>query len=441
MLLVYTAEITERKKYIFKFIFSDLFQIAYTLTDQKDVFTNYSGPCINYSTERIHHAFFIFEEALLTQKAYHANEKPAIGIWNANPVIYFQQDKGDIPFDIFAASFYLISRYEEYSPLNKDAHGRFKPEASIAFQENFLQKPIVNIWANAFSAVLCEKFPELQIQKRPFEYISTFDIDSYWAYRGKSLFKTLGGYFKSILHGRIKECVDRTYVLLGQKKDPFDTFELQSSWEKEFHLKHMYFFHLGDPGKNDRIIASENQIDIQEKIQNLSQTHKTGIHPSYQSNVSKEQFRKEFGRYQKYTGKSPQISRQHFLKMNAPETYRQLSVSGIKEDYTMGYAQKSGFRAGVAFPFRFYDLENETETPLLIYPFAVMDGTLKDYMKLPPEKAEQTIIELMNEVKASGGVFISILHNHTIHDEGEWKGWKKVFETMFFHGTNKPLHA
>ena len=107
----------------------------------------------------------------------------------------------------------------------------------------------------------------------------------------------------------------------------------------------------------------------------------------------------------------------------------------------MGYAQKYGFRAGVAIPFRFYDLEKEIETPLLIYPFAVMDGTLKDYLKLSPEMAEHTIIELMNEVKASGGVFISILHNHTIHDEGEWKGWKKVFETMFFHGTNKPLHV
>ena len=96
----------------------------------------------------------------------------------------------------------------------------------------------------------------------------------------------------------------------------------------------------------------------------------------------------------------------------------------------MGFADQTGFRAGICTPFYFYDLENEIKTNLLIVPFQVMDGTLLHYVKLSPGQAFKEIQTLMNEVKNVGGKFVSIWHNETANDLGEWKGYREVFEEM-----------
>ena len=38
-------------------------------------------------------------------------------------------------------------------------------------------------------------------------------------------------------------------------------------------------------------------------------------------------------------------------------------------------------------PFKFYDLKDESETELDIFPFAVMDVTLQQYLSLSPDEA------------------------------------------------------
>ena len=111
-----------------------------------------------------------------------------------------------------------------------------------------------------------------------------------------------------------------------------------------------------------------------------------------------------------------------------PRTYNTLSSLGIAEDYSMGYASHTGFRAGTCTPFHFYDLKSEQETSLVIYPFQVMDRTLKDYMNLQPAEATQKIAEMIEEVRAVNGTFISIFHNEAFSDTGEWEGWLEVYK-------------
>jgi signal transduction histidine kinase len=96
----------------------------------------------------------------------------------------------------------------------------------------------------------------------------------------------------------------------------------------------------------------------------------------------------------------------------------------------MGYADYAGFRASICTPFPFYDLDQDLPTNLVIHPFAVMDGTLKDYMKLSPEKATETINELISEVKRVGGTFMPLWHNQSLNNEDEWKGWLDVYINM-----------
>ena len=123
-------------------------------------------------------------------------------------------------------------------------------------------------------------------------------------------------------------------------------------------------------------------------------------------------------------------SRQHFLRLDLPFTYRRLIDLGIKEDYSMGFASQVGFRAGTSLSFYFYDLDIEVETTLLIHPFAVMDGTLNEYMELPIDDAQHLVKELIDKVKSVNGTFISLWHNETLSDMNLWKGWRQVYEYM-----------
>jgi hypothetical protein len=188
---------------------------------------------------------------------------------------------------------------------------------------------------------------------------------------------------------------------------------------------------LGDYGKFDKNVSHENN-GFQKLIQKLAMEYEVGIHPSFASfrHGCHGKVIRENERLEKIVGRKISKSRQHYLNLKFPKTYQNLIKAGITEDYTLGYPDQSGFRAGICTPFNFYDLENEETTNLLVVPFQVMDGTLRNYLKLSPEEAFKETEMLMNEVKRVGGTFVSIWHNETVNDSGEWKGYREVFEKM-----------
>jgi hypothetical protein len=188
---------------------------------------------------------------------------------------------------------------------------------------------------------------------------------------------------------------------------------------------------LGDYKKYDKNVSFKNKL-FRKLILNLSEIYDVGIHPSFfsskKNNGGKLAIEKE--RLEKIAGKKVVKSRQHFLRLFFPKTYRNLIKNGIEQDYTMGYSVQTGFRAGICTPFNFYDLEKEMETNLKIYPFQVMDVTLREYLGMEPKEAKTEIGQLMEEVKKVGGTFISIWHNETLNNSVLWEGYREVFEWM-----------
>lgn len=128
------------------------------------------------------------------------------------------------------------------------------------------------------------------------------------------------------------------------------------------------------------------------------------------------------------SGKPVRASRQHYIYLRFPDTYRSLLQAGISDDYSMGYPDACGFRAGTARPFFWYDLEQETETGLQIHPFCAMDVTCRHYMKLSPEQAIEKGRELKNNLRNTGGMFGFIFHNESLGHAKHWTGWQRVFE-------------
>ncbi len=435
MLLIYTHKITHRNKYIFNLIFKDYLNIDFALTDNAEEFKNYTFPKLSYTINPLADELFFTSRNLLFESGI-TEQNISIFEYNNEKVFFATGKASTLPFDVFAASFFLVSRYEEYLPHIRDEHDRFDAKDSLAYQNNFLHKPLVNIWALWIKNALKNKYPQLQFPERKYQFVSTIDIDNAYAFREKGFTRSIGGYLKAFSKFDINEIKQRTKVLLGLEKDPYDTYDFQLEILRKHKFKSVYFFLLGDYGVNDKNLPIESK-KFQSLIKMLGDYADVGIHPSYGSNKSKEQLKKEVGRLSKVLHREVTKSRQHFLKLTLPETYRNLIDLDIKDDYTMGFASQVGFRASISTPFNFYDLDMELETKLKIHPFAIMEGTLKYYMKVEPENAMKKIKPLIDEVKAVNGDFMSLWHNDTLNNQNLWVGWQKVYEEMVEYASSK----
>lgn len=428
MLLIYTDKITHRNKYTFNLIFKDILGADFELTEDLEAFKNSSSPKISYTNNVISNELHFTSRHLLFETGI--NEQN-ISVFDHNGCkAFFATGKGSaLPFDVFAASFYLVSRYEEYLPHIRDEHDRFDAKDSLAFSQGFLNKPVVNIWAEWIRTAILEKYPQVVFAKHKYEFISTIDIDNAYAYREKGFTRSVGGYLKSLSKLNFAEVKERNRVLLGLQQDPYDTYDFQLEMLRKYKFQSIYFFLLGDYGVNDKNLPIESK-KFQSLIKMLGDYAMVGIHPSYGSNKNKFQLKKEVERLSKVLHRDVTQSRQHFLKLTLPETYRNLIDLDITDDYTMGYASQIGFRASICTAFNFYDLDMELETKLKVHPFAMMEGTLKYYMKVQPEDVMTKIKPMIDEVKAVNGTFISLWHNETLNDQRLWKGWQSVYEDM-----------
>jgi len=218
-------------------------------------------------------------------------------------------------------------------------------------------------------------------------------------------------------------------VIFNLKKDPFDTFEQFLTTRKKQQIKTIFFFLIGDYTTFDtNVSASKTKYRL--LIKEMLDYASVGLHPSYFTMNNASLLKKEKKRLEGIINMPIQRSRQHYLRLSLPETYQNLIDLEIEEDYSMGYASNVGFRASTCTPFYFYDLDFEIQTPLKIFPFALMDTTLNDYMKLTPRQSLGKIRDLKNEVKAVDGTFITLFHNESLSDYLRWKGWKRLFDSM-----------
>ena len=428
MLLIYSHKITPRVRYIFKHIFRRTLLISVDFTSKIEEFVAHNGPKMTYTKTPLGNEFFVKSNDLLFEQGVNDMEM-MIQNWDDVPCFFKAGGKSAIPFDIFAASFYLISRYEEYLPHVKDIHGRYTAEQSLAFKYRFLEKPVVDIWAYKLLEVLKEKFPDYEYKKREYEFISTIDIDNAYAYKYKSFVRRVGGFFKDLLFFKLVNVWNRFAVTFNIKKDPFDTFQQIINIRKEKNIKTIFFFLIGDYTTFDtNVSASKNKFRL--LIKEMVDYALVGLHPSYFTMTNASLLKKEKLRLEGIINMPIQRSRQHYLRFSLPETYQNLIDLEVEEDYSMGYASNVGFRAGTCTPFYFYDLDFEIQTPLKVFPFALMDTTLNDYMKLTPRQSLGRIRDLKNEVKAVNGSFITLFHNESLSDYDRWKGWKRLYDSM-----------
>ena len=205
MLLIYTPQSTTRLQYICKFIFTEILGITYSLTLDEVNFAKHDGYKINYSHKDFENSFQIKPQGLLFQNGIKPQE--IICSKENDYTIFFKTGSEDFSFDIFSASFYLISRYEEYLPYEKDKYGRYWHTNSLAYKEGFLDSPLINIWVNHFAKTLASKYSALNFQPSTFNFVPSYDIDMAWSYKEKGWLRNVGGFIKSPSKEKIKNVV------------------------------------------------------------------------------------------------------------------------------------------------------------------------------------------------------------------------------------------
>jgi hypothetical protein len=426
MVLLYSEHITARLEYIVEYIGKELFDQPVRITSDKAEFLQSTMPRINYSEIDLSETdFFIHKTPLLFETGI--SPQP-IECFDLNYHKAFFQTEGDFPFDIFAATFYLLSRYEEYLPHEQDEFGRFAYSESLAFKEGFLHLPLVNIWLQEFKKALLKKYPGLVFRYASFKFIPTYDIDIAWSYLHKGWKRNIGGLFRSLIKGEWASIRKRINVWRRKEKDPYDAYEWLDSLHLYCRMKAYYFFLVAGRQKGADKNISPSREALRELVQYHSAGYRVGLHPSWQSGDDEQLMKEEIEWMEITTEQKLTRSRQHYIRFTLPGTYRRLIQYGIGQDFSMGYGSINGFRASVASSFHWYDLEKEERTSLRLFPFCFMDANAFYEQHYTAGKAMHELMHYYHLIRKVNGLMVTIWHNSFLGSDPRFAGWKEAYE-------------
>jgi hypothetical protein len=286
----------------------------------------------------------------------------------------------------------------------------------------------VNTWFDKLKQEAKLLFPLIQFRENSFRFLPTYDIDIAYSYKGKGWLRNTGGLLKDILQFRFRQVSERLRVLSGKQEDPFDTFAFLDALHANSGLQPLYFWLMA--GKKS--VYDKNLLPYSPQMKTLLQEHaksyNLGIHPSWQSYLDPSLVRREYATLEQVTGQPVWKSRQHYIRLSLPESYRLLLSLGIREDYSMGYGSINGFRASYCLPYPWYDLEKETVTDLMLYPFCYMDANAFFEQKYPANAAAAELRHYYAVTQQVNGLFITIFHNNFLTATEPFTGYHNMYK-------------
>ena len=422
MLLIYTHKITPRLTYIMRHVFVNLLGIEIDFTTKVEEFIKHSGPKITYTKQPLQNEFFVRSNELLFEQGIN-DLQVTISNWDSVPCFFPTGERSNLPFDVFAASFFLIARYEEYLPHVKDIHGRFSPKDSIAYQNGFLQRPVVDLWAYMLLDALKERFADLEYKRRSYDFLSILDVATSHCYANRGIVRGFAGMVMDLGTLRLRRVFERIAVGLNRRKDPYDNFAELIALHKKFGVRSNFFFQFADYSKYDKNVST-NSIRFKSLIKYVADYSPVSLAASYSSFTDMELLKKEKANLEEVINRPVNNSKMRYNRVDVPETYRNLIAAEFTDDYTMGYTYELGFRAGTCTPFQFYDIPLEVKQPIKIHPFAVHDYALSKLKK------ESLILEqvdfLAKQVKNVDGTLITMFSNELLGNT-DGQDWMAIY--------------
>lgn len=432
MLLIYVPKLTNRLGYTINVVMRDILQTDFAITTDAATFQRHPDARLCYAPQPVEKADAIFlKSSHLLFETVIGEQQCRYFEYDGLPAIFpvFHQDSA-LPFDPFAAIFYMLSRYEEYLPHREDEHGRILSTETLAYQNGFLQTPVVEHWAYLLRDLILRHYPDTFFRKRNFSFEQTIDIDSAYCYLHKGFFRTFLGILRDGIHRKdLSEVRHRLHTLRRKEDDPFDTFDYIIDLNRQYRFQLLFFALLGDYGIYDKPISYLNN-DFRQLLQHIGDYSKVGIHGSYDSSTELKRLETEIQRLADILHRPIYRNRYHFLRFSLPKGYSNLEKVGITQDYSMGFADQPGFRNGSCSTLPFFHLSRNQEINLNVHPFITMDTTFHTHMQLSPQEALTQYRTLIDKVKAVDGTFSCIFHNQNLCEDFGWQGWRQVYEEV-----------
>ncbi len=409
--------------YLFRQVFIRILEFPVSFTSSIEKFVSYSGPKLTYTYRPIGSEFFIASHDLLFQQGI--QEVPIeVHVWSGLPAFFKQGKLSQLPYDIFAASFYLMSRYEEFLPQVKDEFGSFLAYQSLASKNNFLELPLIDLWSIRLKDKLHEFFsdlPNVPWKKPKFQPIVS--VVNPYQYQKKSLLLKLSDSVNAVWRLNFFDLIEQFLVLFGLRKDPHNNFEELEALFKEFGNKPLYFFLFAKNTFYDRGVTIYN-FSFRKLIKNIADLNMVSLLASYASQNEPRTLFEECAQLKKLILNKLNSVRFNYGLLSASSGYYTLLEQEIQMDYSMGYKEDLGYRASTAVPFYFYDLNNDIQTQLKIYPIVADEQGLR---KFSAQKAFEKLEELYENLPTQSA-FHGVSFSNTILNASEMNNsWRDQF--------------
>lgn len=360
---------------------------------------------------------------------------------------FFQQseEKVYLGLDIFGSTFFMLTRYEEVVKSDRDNHNRFPAIASLAYQEGFLDRPIVNEYLEIFWACLQHLWPGLKRKYRYFQTFVSHDVDEPFRYAFTNISFLAKNCGSDILKCRNPKQVLNNISKWVQVKsgnlnsDPCNTFKMIMDISEKYNLKSAFYFITDHSAGVIDGIYNINHPVIRSLLHEIHERgHEIGLHTSYNTYKDPRQTKKEFeilkqvcyeeGIQQEYWG-----GRQHFLRWETPTTFQNWDNAGINYDSTLSFADVAGFRCGTCYEFSTFSIKDRRHLKLKERPLIIMDCTIvsANYMNLDITNgiALETIKKYKQVCQLFNGCFTVLWHNNRLIIDDELNLYKDLISS------------
>jgi hypothetical protein len=428
------------RTYIIQTLIGQFLGLSYELHVSEDQ-ANY---IIQYKNKKIiiNDAFFCLYKEPLSYLNH--NNLPHSLLWLTSfqssvekiPIIYgdncytINQEIIYVGLDIFASSFFMLTRWEEIVIPKKDVFGRCAESEMFVVKNNLTDRPVVNEYCLFLKGLLLNINVGFTVLPCKFSAMITHDVD--FLFRYGSLFSLGQNLAGDIINRKSLRSAMQTisgYIDFrrGIIKDPFDTFnELMDASEKH-GLKSSFYFKPSVLKETDCTydIFDKRVIEIINRIERRG--HEVGIHPSKNTFHNEEQFYSEVHRMRSL---DVPISggRQHYLLYDVSETFNYWEKASLEYDNGLGFSGILGFRCGVCWPFNVFDIKRRRTLKLIEKPLCVMEAAILTENP-DPEILYANIQKVLNQIKKHSGLFVFLWHNDGFN-RPEYVKYKEVYNEI-----------
>lgn len=309
---------------------------------------------------------------------------------------------------------------EQYTS-ERDRHGRVPPAANLLAHQTLERDPVVSRIGQAIAdAVLsaCGRRRTLFIAPWPeghrWAAALTHDLDvvEWWpAFTALRLAELAGkGELRRLARviGAVASSGGRNVVLRGVREvlATEQRLGVRSTWFVLCGTPTFATARAGDLTYRPESVAARRILDAVREG-----GHEIGLHGSFATAEDPTQFAPQRARLATLTGSAPRGVRQHYLRMRPGATQHGMADAGFEFDSTFGFADRNGFRLGVADLLPAWDERSGEVLPIDEVPFTWMDRALSKHRGVEdPGAWIDDAVGLAERCRAVHGLFVGIWH-------------------------------